>query len=220
MSDMRRRDVIALLGGAAAAWPLGARARGGPYAADWRALEPGRRPGRTGPPGGVPEGLERLGWIDGRNMRLDPVGAGAIPSSSQRSRTGRTRPRLLFSTGTASLGHCGTRPAPYQSYSRRSPTGGRRLCRSLARPGGNVTGFFQFEYSLSAKWLELLKEIAPGVKRAGVLRETEPPEPASSPPSKPRYPWRGGPDHNQPARPRRDRSGIALSRSIPTAAWS
>jgi putative tryptophan/tyrosine transport system substrate-binding protein len=177
---MRRREFITLLGGAAAAWPLGARAQ----------QQPGqmRRIGvfmstaendveSKARVAAFLQGLQQLGWIDGRNVRIDirwPAG------DTERIRryaaefatlapdvilaTGATVPSLLQATRDV--------PIVFTIFS--DPVGAG-LVDSLARPGGNVTGFTTFEYSLSGKWLELLKQIAPHVTRAAVVRDSSGP---------------------------------------------
>jgi putative ABC transport system substrate-binding protein len=175
MSDMRRRDVIALLGGSAAAWPLGARAQ-----QPDRMRHIGVLSGLADDPEGQArvaafrQELQRLGWTDGRNMRLDIRWGGGDAEFLRKlaAELVALAPDVLFSTGTASTGPLlqATRAVPIVFASVIDPVGAG-FVESLARPGGNATGFLQFEYSLSGKWLELLREIAPGVKRAAVLRD-------------------------------------------------
>ena len=173
---MRRREFITLLGGAAAAWPLAARAQ---------QLEGMRRIGVLSTlPADDPEGtartaaflqtLQELGWTDGRNVRFDiRWGAG----DSERIRTYvaelvALKPDVILATGASSVGPLQrtTRTVPLVFVQVTDPVGAG-LVESLARPGGNATGFALFEYSTSGKWLELLKEIAPGVTRVAVLRD-------------------------------------------------
>jgi putative tryptophan/tyrosine transport system substrate-binding protein len=170
-----RREFIAVLGGAAAAWPIAARAQ-----------QPDRVR-RVGVLSGLaddPEGqarvaafrqeLQRLGWTDGRNMRLDLRWGGGDAEFLRKhaAELVALAPDVLFSTGTASTGPLlqATRAVPIVFASVIDPVGAG-FVESLARPGGNATGFLQFEYSLSGKWLELLREIAPEVKRVAVLRD-------------------------------------------------
>jgi putative ABC transport system substrate-binding protein len=172
---MRRRDVIALLGGSAAAWPLGARAQ-----QPDRMRHIGVLSGLADDPEGQArvaafrQELQRLGWTDGRNMRLDIRWGGGDAEFLRKlaAELVALAPDVLFSTGTASTGPLlqATRAVPIVFASVIDPVGAG-FVESLARPGGNATGFLQFEYSLSGKWLELLREIAPGVKRAAVLRD-------------------------------------------------
>jgi putative tryptophan/tyrosine transport system substrate-binding protein len=178
---MTRREFIAVLAGAAIAWPLAARAQQG---------KPMRRVGvltslaENDPEGQARvaaflEGLQQLGWTDGRNVRIDYRWGAGDPD---RYRTYATElvalvPDVILATGgevTASLQRV-TRTVPIVFVLVPDPVGAG-LVDSLARPAGNVTGFTPYEYSLSAKWLELLKEVAPGVTRVAVLRDAAIPE--------------------------------------------
>jgi putative ABC transport system substrate-binding protein len=177
MSHMRRREFITLLGGAAAAWPLAARAQ----QAD--------RVRRIGALIGAPSAdnpdaqaniraflqvLQQLGWTDGGNVRIDiRWGAGnADDIRKYAAELAALAPDVIFASGTASVGPMlqATRTVPIVFANVADPVGAG-FVDSLARPGGNASGFIQFEYSLSGKWLELLKQIAPGVTRAAVLRD-------------------------------------------------
>ena len=173
---MRRRQFITLLGGAAA-WPLAARAQkpGGmrrigvlmASAAD--DLESQARIAA------FLQGLQQLGWADGRNLRIDTRWATTDTDDLRRhaDELAALAPDVLVAgTGTATA-------APLLQASRAVPIVfvvvvdpvGAGFVASLARPGGNATGFTLFEYGLSGKWLELLKQIAPGVTRVAVLRD-------------------------------------------------
>jgi putative tryptophan/tyrosine transport system substrate-binding protein len=172
-----RRDVMSLLAGTAAAWPLAARAQ----QAD--------RVRRIGALIGAPSAdnpdaqaniraflqvLQQLGWTDGRNVRIDiRWGAGnADDIRKYAAELAALAPDVIFASGTASVGPMlqATRTVPIVFANVADPVGAG-FVDSLARPGGNASGFIQFEYSLSGKWLELLKQIAPGVTRAAVLRD-------------------------------------------------
>jgi putative tryptophan/tyrosine transport system substrate-binding protein len=174
---VKRRTFITLLGGAAAAWPLAARAQ----QAD--------RVRRIGALIGAPSAdnpdaqaniraflqvLQQLGWTDGRNVRIDiRWGAGnADDIRKYAAELAALAPDVIFASGTASVGPMlqATRTVPIVFANVADPVGAG-FVDSLARPGGNASGFIQFEYSLSGKWLELLKQIAPGVTRAAVLRD-------------------------------------------------
>ena len=174
---MRRRDFIKLIGSSAAAWPLAAHAQ---------QPEQMRRIGvlmnRTAD---YPEGqasvaafrqaLQQLGWSDGRNVRID-IRWGVNDVERDRRDAAELvalAPEVILAGGTPSvtaLQHI-TRSLPIVFVGVTDPVGAG-LVNSLARPGGNVTGFMLLEYSSSGKWLELLKQIAPLVKRVGVLRDT------------------------------------------------
>jgi ABC-type uncharacterized transport system substrate-binding protein len=176
MLHMRRREFITLLGGAAAAWPLAAHAQ---------QVERVRRVGvlmYTTPDEpesqaritALAQGLQEAGWSVGRNLRIDTRW-----SSGDLARLGRDAAELVAlgsdvlvaGTGptTAALQQA-TRTVPIVMAQGVDPVGGG-FVKSLARPGGNTTGFTQFEFGLSAKWLELLREVAPHVTRVGVVRE-------------------------------------------------
>jgi putative ABC transport system substrate-binding protein len=173
---MRRRDFITLLGGAAAAGPLTARAQQGermrrigvlmPYAAD-------DREGQARMAAFLQE-LRELGWTDGRNMRIDTRwGAGDVDRYRQyAAELVALAPDVIVavtSTVVQALQRQ-TRTVPIVFVGVIDPVG-NALVASLARPAGNTTGFTVFEYGISAKWLELLKEIAPRVTRAAVIRD-------------------------------------------------
>jgi putative ABC transport system substrate-binding protein len=173
---MRRRDFIALTGGAALA-PLVALAQ---------QADRMRRVGiLIGSDVDDPEfrariaaflqGLAQLGWADGRNVRIDTRWATTNPDAIRRHATelAALAPEvILAATGTATVAPLlqATRIVPIVFTVVIDPVGAGFVA-SLARPGGNATGFTIFEYGMSGKWLELLKEIAPGVKRAAVLRD-------------------------------------------------
>jgi putative tryptophan/tyrosine transport system substrate-binding protein len=172
---MRRREFIAGLGGAAA-WPLAAR---------------GQQPERMRRIGllmtldaddreaqarvaAFRHALQQLGWTDGRNVRIDIHWATANAGDIRRhaAEIVAQAPDVILANGiiaTAPLIQ-ETRTVPIVFVIVPDPVGAG-IVESLARPGGNATGFMQFEYTLSAKWLELLKEIAPNVARAAVLRD-------------------------------------------------
>ena len=171
---MKRREFITLLGGAAA-WPLAGRA------------QPGERIRRIGVlmylPADDPEGqarlaalvqtLKQLGWSDGRNLQIDTRWATADDIRRQAAELVALAPdALVAGTGTASVAPLleATRTLPIVFVTVIDPVGAGFVA-SLAQPGGNATGFTIFEYSMSGKWLELLKEIEPRVTRVAVLRD-------------------------------------------------
>ena len=120
------------------------------------------------------QAMELLGWTTGRNLQIDYRWGMADPVNIRKyaAELSTLAPDVILSSGAASLGSLlqETRTVPIVFVNVADPVGGG-FVNSLSRPGGNATGFMQFEYSLSAKWPELLKEIAPGVKRAAVLRD-------------------------------------------------
>ena len=120
------------------------------------------------------QGLQQLGWIDGRNVRIIARwGAGdADQIRSSAAELVATAPDVILATSSPALAASqhATRTVPIVFTSVVDPVGGG-FVDSLTRPGGNTTGFALFEYGLSGKWLEILKQIAPGVTRAAVLRD-------------------------------------------------
>jgi putative tryptophan/tyrosine transport system substrate-binding protein len=172
---LRRRELITLLGAAAAAWPLAARAqhtermRRIGVLAYWAADDAEGRARIAA----LMQGLQQLGWSDGRNLRIDTRWATHQDVGRHAAELVALAPDvLLAATGTATVAPLlqATRSVPIVFASVIDPVGAGFVA-SLARPGGNATGFLIYEYSMSGKWLELLKEIAPGVTRAAVLRD-------------------------------------------------
>ena len=117
-------------------------------------------------------GLHELGWTEGQNIKIDyrwHTSGGRIPAIAEELIG--LAPDVILTAGTSNLAAVqqASRTLPIVFVQVTDPVGGGFVA-SLARPGGNATGFAQFEYSLSGKWLELLKQVAPSVTRAGVLR--------------------------------------------------
>jgi len=176
-SSMRRREFINLLGGAAATWPLTARAQ---QPARFRrvamllaeATEDDPEYEKRIP--ALAEALRGLGWIDGHNLRLS---VHRVKPSATDLRRGVAE--LLAEDPDVIVSGGGTTTGPVLQATNRIPVVfttavdpvGSGLVESLAHPGGNVTGFMQFDYSLSGKWLELLKQLSPAIVRAGVIRD-------------------------------------------------
>ena len=175
---MKRREFITLLGGAAAAWPLKARAQQGERMRRIGVLTAGT--GLWDDPDGEArsaaflQGLQQLGWTDGRNMHIDyRLGAGDADNMRKyAAELVALAPDVILASGTATMAPLlqATRTVPIVFAQVTDPVGAG-FVDSLARPGGNATGFLLFEYSISGKWLELLKEIAPHVSRVGVIRD-------------------------------------------------
>ena len=174
---MRRRDFIQVVGGAAAAWPLAARAQ---------QVERVRRVGLlTGIAGedtltklrttAFLQELQKLGWKEGGNLQIDSRAstvAGDVAAM-------RNYAKELVALGPDAILAIGALPvASLLEASRTIPIVftvvvdpiGAGFVEKLSRPGGNVTGFMAFDYSLSGKWVELLKQVAPGVTQVAVLR--------------------------------------------------
>ena len=173
---MKRREFITLIGGAAAAWPLAARAQ--PTTERVRRIGVLMSTTADDPEGqariaAFHQGLQERGWTLGRNARVD-VRWGAFDADSSRhyaTELVALAPEVIVASASAAMGALQQmRTVPIVFVSIIDPVGAG-FVESLARPGGNVTGFSLFEYGLSGKWLELLKEIAPSVTRAAVLRE-------------------------------------------------
>ncbi|MFL5086465.1 MAG: ABC transporter substrate-binding protein [Xanthobacteraceae bacterium] len=172
---MRRREFLGVLGGAAAAWPLAALAQ----QADrmrrigvlmYLASDDAEGQARLA---AFAHALEQLGWSDGRNLRIDTRWAKADDIGKHAAELAALAPDvLLAATGTATVAPLlqATRTVPIVFVSVVDPVGAGFVA-SLAQPGGNATGFTIYEYSMSGKWLELLKEMAPRVTRAAVLRD-------------------------------------------------
>jgi putative tryptophan/tyrosine transport system substrate-binding protein len=171
-----RREFITLLGGAAAAWPLAARAQQPermhrigvllPAAAD-DAIFQARL-------AAFHQALALLGWIIGRNVRIDTRWATTNRAEIQRqaAELAALAPDVILATGDSTVPPLlqATRSVPIVFPVVTDPLGAGYV-ESLARPGGNVTGFMNLEYGTGGKWLDLLKEIAPTVTRAAVLRD-------------------------------------------------
>jgi putative tryptophan/tyrosine transport system substrate-binding protein len=174
--QLKRREFITLLSGAATAWPLAARAQ---------QPEPVRRIGILLPVaaddaefqtrvGAFLQGLQQLGWAIGRNVRIDTRWAGASAAEIRRHAAEliALAPDVILAHGVPTLGPLlqATRTVPIVFPTAADPVAAG-FVDSLARPGGNVTGFMDLEYGMAGKWLELLKQIASGVTRVAVLRD-------------------------------------------------
>jgi putative tryptophan/tyrosine transport system substrate-binding protein len=173
---VKRRAFISLLGGAAAAWPLAGRAQQGERMRRVGVLSGSAPddPDAQARLAALRQGLQQLGWIEGRNLQIDARwGAGdAAETRKAATELAALAPDVIVPSGSAGAGAVlqATRTVPTVFVIVPDPVGSG-FVESLAQPGGNATGFMMFEYGLSAKWLELLKEIAPGVTRAAVLRD-------------------------------------------------
>jgi putative ABC transport system substrate-binding protein len=173
---VKRREFISVIGGAAAAWPLAARAQQGERVRRIGVLMnmAADDPESQARLSAFVQGLQEFGWTVGRNLRIDYRWAegDAERYRRQAAELFALEPDVIVSWGAeiASLQKA-SRPVPIVFAQSIDPVGSGMVA-SLARPGGNATGFTQFEYSLSGKWLELLKQIAPGVTRTAVLRDS------------------------------------------------
>jgi putative tryptophan/tyrosine transport system substrate-binding protein len=174
---VKRREFIMLLGGAAVAWPLAAHAQQGERMRRIGVLMPATadNPEFQAWVGAFLQGLQQSGWTIGRNVRIDI--RWATPNAAEIRRHAvelvALAPDLIFAHGASTVGPLlqVTRTVPIVFPVAGDPVGAG-LVESLARPGGNATGFMSLEYSLGGKWLELLKQIAPNVIRAAVFRDS------------------------------------------------
>ena len=173
---MRRREFLGLVGGAAVAWPLAARAqqpermrRVGVLMAT-TSDEPESQARMTA----FAQGLQEVGWSVGRNVRIDVRWSGGDFERVHKDAGELVAlgPDVLVAGigPTTQALQRATRTLPIVFTQAVDPVGVGTI-KSMARPGGNTTGFTQFEYGLSAKWLELLREVAPQVARVGIVRD-------------------------------------------------
>ena len=170
---MRRREFMTILGGAVAVWPLAARGQ-----QPERMRRIGVLIGAADSPDiqvlveAFLQVLAQLGWTDGRNLRIDYRSGGGDSDAIRKHATELVAlvPDVIFTVGSSTMGPLlqATSTVPIVFAIVPDPVGSG-FVKSLSRPGGNATGFVQFEYSLSGKWPELLKEIAPGTTRVAVL---------------------------------------------------
>ena len=173
---MRRREFLTLVGGAAVAWPFAALAqqpkgiRRIGVLMNFRANDPEGQARVTA----FVQGLQKLGWTEGRNARFDIRWAEDVTDGYRRysEELVELNPDVILASASPSVAALQrvTRSVPIVFANVVDPVGAGYIT-SLARPGGNSTGFIAYEYSLSGKWLELLKEIAPNVTRVAVLRD-------------------------------------------------
>jgi putative ABC transport system substrate-binding protein len=175
----KRREVIALIAGAVAApllSPRAARAQQGERVRRVGVLTTNAAddPDAKARVAALLQGLQQLGWTEGRNLRVDTRWAAGSPAETRRHarELAVLAPDVILATGSSAVAPLleATTTVPIVFVIVPDPVGAG-FVDSLSRPGGNATGFMQFEYSLSAKWLELLKEIMPRVTRAAVLRD-------------------------------------------------
>src|SRR5215813_7225155 len=172
---MRRREFITLLCGATAAWPLAASAQQPdrmrrigvltPFASD----DPVEQTRVLA----FAQALAQSGWIEGRNVRIEIRWGASDPEGIRRyaAELAALAPDVILAASSATTEPLlqATRTVPIVFVQVAEPVGAG-FVETLARPGGNATGFMLYEYGISGKWLELLKEIAPGVKRVGLLQ--------------------------------------------------
>jgi putative ABC transport system substrate-binding protein len=177
---MHRRDFIKVVAGSAATWPLAARAQ---QSQATRRIGVLMNRASDDPQGqarvaAFQQRLQQLGWTDGGNVRID-TRWGADDVDQERRAAAELvamAPDIILASGTLSVAALQnvSRSLPIVFFGVTDPVGAG-FVDSLARPGGNVTGFMIYEYNLSGKWLELLKQIAPSVTRVAVIRNPENP---------------------------------------------
>jgi len=173
---MRRREFITLFGSAAAAWPLVARAQQGQRVRRIGVLLPADAddPVWQARLGAFLQAFALLGWAIGRNVQIDIYWATPDPANIRKrvAEQAALAPDIILAGGSSIMEPLlqATRTVPIVFTLGNDPVGSG-LVDSLARPGGNATGFMSFEFSIGGKWLELLKQIAPRVTRVAVLRD-------------------------------------------------
>jgi ABC-type uncharacterized transport system substrate-binding protein len=173
---VKRRQFITLLGGAAAAWPLAARAQQAERVRRIGVLmnRVADDPEAQARLKALVQGLQQLGWVEGRNVRMDVRWTAGIADHVYRhaAELVALMPDVILADGALGVSALqgATRSVPIIFVAVPDPVGAG-FVKSLARPSGNTTGFTAFEYAIAAKWLELLKEIAPSLTRAAVLRD-------------------------------------------------
>ena len=172
---MRRREFISVLGGAATAWPLIARAQQAERVQRIGVLSgsAANDPDNNVRIAAFVQALQQLGWNDGQNVRIDFRWAAGNAEDYRKyaAELAALAPDVILTLGGSFAPMLqATRTVPIVFAFAIDPVG-IGFVETLSRPGGNATGFLLFEFSLNAKWMELLKEIAPGVTRAAVLRD-------------------------------------------------
>src|SRR5215469_5622119 len=170
---MRRREFITLVGGSAVAWPLALRAQQSGQMRRIAVLMPFAKDNSEGQAriAAFVQGLQKLGWTEGRNLQIEyRWGSGDLQKAA--TELVALSPDVIFANSTPAVAALqqATRSVPIVFASVGDPVSGG-VVASLAKPGGNITGFTPFDYGMGAKWVELLKEIAPNVTRVGVIRD-------------------------------------------------
>jgi putative ABC transport system substrate-binding protein len=179
LGNIGRREFVALLSAATAAqslpWSMPAQAQRRDSMRRIAVLFPGAAEDQDGQSrlSAFLQGLQQLGWTDGRDVRIDYRWGGGATDRIRKHAVELVAlaPEVILTTGTTALGSLlqTTSTIPIVFVSVTDPVGGGFVA-SLARPGGNATGFTAFEYGMSGKWLEVLKQIAPGITRVAVIR--------------------------------------------------
>jgi putative tryptophan/tyrosine transport system substrate-binding protein len=172
---VKRREFLTYVGGAAVAWPLAARAQQADRMRRVGMLSTLTADDSEGQArvSAFRQALQQLGWTDGRNLQIDVRWSGGDTERTRKNAIdlAALAPDVILATGNSTLGPLlqATRSVPIVFVTAADPVGAGFI-DSLARPSGNATGFLAFDYSISSKWLELLKEITPSLARVGVIR--------------------------------------------------
>jgi putative tryptophan/tyrosine transport system substrate-binding protein len=171
---MKRREFITLLGSAPIVWPLATRAQHSAPLRQVGVLENLAANAQRTRIDAFSQALETAGWVVGRNMRLEYRSAAGNVDDLRKfaAELAALSPDVILAVTSPAVGALlqVTRSVPVVFVQVIDPVGAG-FVESLARPGGNATGSLLFEYSLSAKWLELLKQVAPGITRVAVIRD-------------------------------------------------
>src|SRR6516165_10936886 len=170
---MRRHDFITAVGGSAAVWPLAVRAQ---QSGQMRRIGVLMPLARDNPEGQARltaflQGLQKLGWIEGRNLQIEYRWGTGDPQKAATELVALS-PDVIFANSTPAVAALqqATQSVPIVFANVADPVSGGFVA-SLAKPGGNITGFTIYDYTMGAKWVELLKEIAPYVTHVGVIRD-------------------------------------------------
>ena len=171
---MKRREFITLVGGAAAAWPMAARAQGRMRRVGVLMQAAANEPEAQARFTAFVQGLRDLGWEPDRNIRIDVKWSTGDAAQLRRDAAGLVglNPDVILAGIGATVAALlqSTRVIPIVFAQTIDPVGNDYV-NSMSQPGGNATGFIQFEYNIAGKWMELLKEIAPSITHVAVLRE-------------------------------------------------
>jgi len=175
---MRRRDFIKVIGGAAAIWPVAARAQQAERRIGVMMGYAGTDPAAQAQVAGLRQGLQKLGWEEGRNIRIDlrfPGGDAGVVRATIMELMSLTPDVLVTNTNlVTAVAQAEVRTVPIVFISVGDPVGSGFVVNE-AHPNGNLTGFANWEASMSGKWLALLQEVAPQIERIGFLLHPETP---------------------------------------------
>ena len=173
---MRRRDLMKVIAGLAAAWPLPARAQGGQRKIGVLAIGTLENSTYQSPVTAFVAALRDLGWVDGQNIHVDVRwGSGnAELEKSYAAEFAKLAPDVILACGTANLAFLQqATPSIPTVFVQVSDPIAQHFVPNLTRPGGNITGFAAFEFTIGGKWIELLKQLAPSLERVGLMFNPE-----------------------------------------------